>query len=295
VAAGIVNCDDPERADVVLVGANYDRTSSFGKGANRGPAAIVQCLNTQIEFLERATGTSPADELSIAYVDLGDLNELAPEAMVERVRDAYLGPYAAGKFTVVLGGEHSVANGPFQAVAARQRPEDVTIVYLDAHLDMRDTDADYNDQPFGKYAHSCVLHRGVELGFRAVHVGARAFSEYERDFARQHGVPVFEWGVGPVPSVEEVLGAVATEQVYVSIDVDGFDPAHMPATGTPVAGGIEWHYGLRLLRELCAAKTVLGADVVEVAPRPGERLTEYGAAQLVYSLIAYRQAARRSV
>ena len=85
----IINYDNPKDADVILIGANYDVTSSFGKGANKGPAAIVGCLNRQIEFYERFTGTMPADQLKIAYHDLGDLNALSPEAMVERVRIIY--------------------------------------------------------------------------------------------------------------------------------------------------------------------------------------------------------------
>ena len=284
----IINYDNPKDADVILIGANYDVTSSFGKGANKGPAAIVGCLNRQIEFYERFTGTMPADQLKIAYHDLGDLNALSPEAMVERVRSAYEEYFGAGKFIILLGGEHSVSNGPWQAMAHREEASDVTILQIDAHFDLRDTDADYHDEPFGKFAHSCVMRRAVELGYNTAHVGIRAYSKDELAFAKSKGLIVFEWGPGETPAPEEIVAAIKTDKVYLTIDVDGIDPAYMPATGTPVAGGLEWYYTFQLLQELFQKKKVIAADIVEVAPRAADTLTEYGAAQICYSLIAYK-------
>ena len=286
----IINYDNPKDADVILIGANYDVTSSFGKGANKGPAAIVGCLNRQIEFYERFTGTMPADQLKIAYHDLGDLNALSPEAMVERVRSAYEEYFGAGKFIILLGGEHSVSNGPWQAMAHREEASDVTILQIDAHFDLRDTDADYHDEPHGKYAHACVMRRAVELGYNTAHVGIRAYSKDELAFAKSKGLIVFEWGPGETPAPEEIVAAIKTDKVYLTIDVDGIDPMHMPATGTPVQGGLEWYYTWQLFQELFQKKNVIGADIVEVAPRTADNLTEYGAAQICYSLIAYKLA-----
>jgi len=155
-------------------------------------------------------------------------------------------------------------------------------------LDMRDTDADYHDTPYGKYAHSSVIRRGVELGFQSVHAGIRAYSREEYEFARRHERKIFEWGIGEDPSVEEVVGAISTKRVYLTVDVDGIDPAHMGATGTPVQGGLSWKYVLLLFRELFSKKEVIGADIVEVAPNPNENLTEFGAAQLAYHIIGLR-------
>lgn len=285
--ASIINCQNPNDADIVIIGANYDVTSSFGKGADKGPAAIVECLNNQIEFYERLTRTTPVDSTKIAYHDLGDLNNLSPEDMVERVKQEYEKLLNQNKFLFLLGGEHSVTNAPLQAITKHESPSNVTVFWVDAHFDLRDSDADYNDEPFGKYAHSAVLHRIVELGYRVVHVGARAYSKEEYDFAKQKGVAIFEWG-GKVPNIADIIGAVKTEKVYISIDVDGLDPAHMPATGTPVQGGLEWYYTLHLLQELAQKHTIIGADIVEVAPRSADKLTEYGAAQLCYNIIAYK-------
>jgi agmatinase len=120
-------------------------------------------------------------------------------------------------------------------------------------------------------------------------VGVRAYAKEEMDFARQNGHAVFEWGQGPAPEPAVIVEAISTDRVYLTVDVDGLDPACMPATGTPVQGGLEWYYAMDLLRELFRRKNVIGADVVEVAPRPFDVLTEYGAAQLCYSMLALRE------
>jgi agmatinase len=187
-----------------------------------------------------------------------------------------------------LGGEHSVSLGLFQALAKHVDPKDTTILHIDAHCDLRDNDGDYNTHP-SKYAHSCVLHRGNELGYKLVQVGIRTYSidEYNYFSDPKNNIKVFEWGNGnKVPSIDEILASVTTKNVYLTIDVDGFDPAHMPGTGTPVQGGLEWWYGMELITRLVKEKNLIGADIVEVSPMKDSVLTEYGAAQLCYSIIA---------
>ncbi len=285
MVASIINWDDVDTADAVLISAPYGHGASFGGGASRGPAAIVACLDRQIELFERHTRTEPAVDHRIAHRVLADLDDLSPEVMVERVAQALA---RTAPFTILLGGTHAVSIGAFQAHAARGRAGEVTIVQIDAHFDLRDDDADYNDHDPSRYAHSCVMRRARELGFPTCAVGIRAYSRAEHEFAQAQALPVFEWGRGAEPPIEAVLAAVRTERVYLSIDVDGFDPAVAPATGTPVPGGLSWAYGTRLVRELCRTKDVIGADVVEVAPVPGSGLTEYAAAQLCYDILCYK-------
>ena len=285
MVASIINCGAPEAADSVIVSAPYEHGASFGGGASLGPAAIVACLERQIELFERHTRTEPACDHSIAHRLLDGLGELAPAAMVERVAAALR---ETSPFAVLLGGIHSVTIGALEAHAARGRPEAVTVVQIDAHLDLRDDDSDYNDLDPSRYAHSCVMRRACELGFRTCSVGIRAYSRAEQRFALERGLAVFEWGRGAEPTVAAVLAAIATERVYLTIDVDGFDPAVAPATGTPVPGGLSWAWGTQLLRELFLAKDVVGADLVEVAPLPGSALTEYAAAQLCYDMLSYK-------
>lgn len=281
----IINCARPEQADVLLIGAPYEHGASFGAGASRGPGAILACLERQIEFFERHTRTEPARRYPIAQRMLSEIDLLPPEDMVAQVADAVRGSEA---FVVLLGGTHAVSIGAFRAHAGRDRASEVTVLQLDAHLDLRDDDADYNDRDPSRYAHSCVMRRAHEMGFRTCAVGARAYSRDEWRYAVENELPVFEWGRGAEPPVETILQALATERVYLTIDIDGFDPAVAPGTGTPVPGGLSWDYGTRLVRELFLAKEVIGADIVEVAPVQGSGLTEYAAAQLCYDMLCYK-------
>ena len=305
MAASIIN-SQPHQADIVLVAANNDISSSFGKGADRGPAAIKDCLDRQIEFREPRTGIVAIERLKIGWLDLGDLNgDRTPEALAAAVQAVAAGcdaVYRAGHVPFVVGGDHSNAIGALIAAGQRQGgPGQVTVLDIDAHHDLRLDDADYNDTPYGGLAHCCALRPAVTAGFRLVQVGIRAFSREEEVFANGLGgggrTRAFRWGMEKSfmpPPVKTIVDAIETDLVYITIDVDGFDPAFMPATGTPVSGGLGWWYGWDLLQEVCRRKTVIGADLCEVAPRPPvcrDTLTEYNAAQLIYSLITWAWAA----
>ena len=280
----IINCATLEDADAVVLAVPYERGASFGGGASRAPGAILACLDRQIELFERHTRTEPARRYRIAQRTLNDIGVLPPEDMVEQVADAL--PRAA--FAVLLGGTHTASIGAFRAHAERGRAGDVTVLQIDAHLDLRDDDSDYNGRDPSRYAHSCVMRRAHEMGFRTCAVGARAYSRDEYRYAVEEFLPVFEWGRGAEPPIAAILGAIATERVYLTIDIDGFDPAVAPATGTPVPGGLSWDYGTSLVRELFRTKEVIGADIVEVAPIAGSSLTEYAAAQLCYDMLCYK-------
>ena len=155
----------------------------------------------------------------------------------------------------MLGGEHSVSIGYFQALAKKYNPKDVTILQIDAHCDLRNDDSDYSDDPTN-YAHSCVMRRASELGFPLVQVGIRTYStdEYEYFSNKKNNVTTFEWGRGKIPTIETLLKSFKTKYVYITIDVDGFDPAHMPGTGTAVQGGLEWWYGIDLIEKYPSGK-----------------------------------------
>lgn len=276
----ILNCDDAAAADVVLIGAPYDGTSSFGKGADQGPSAIRECLNRQIEFYDRVSKTTPVEELKIAFLSLNDLASCSPEQMVEELEREY--SLHSGKFRVLLGGEHSVTNAPLRHFSSES--QSITVVQIDAHADLREDDSDYASSPAGKYAHCSVMKRAYDLGFNLVQVGVRTYSREERELFSDQRINVFEWSQEK-PEISVIIEAIPTEKIYLTIDADGLDPAHMPATGTPVPGGLEWHYCNDLIQRLFQRKTVIGADIVEVAPRTEDVLTEYAAAQLCYTLI----------
>lgn len=287
MADSIINQSDPTAADVVLIGASYDRTSSFGKGADRGPAAIKDCLDHQLEFYDRISDGVPASRLGIAWVEVGDLEQLTPDSMVERLEQVYRSH--DGCLRLLVGGEHSVTNAALRVHADDAR--DVTVVQIDAHADLRQDDSDYNDEPHGRYAHCSVMRRALELGYRLCQVGIRAYSAEERALFDDPRVSVWEWGAAP-PSIEQIVDSITTERIYLTLDVDGLDPSVMPATGTPVPGGLDWYGTIDLLRALTGRHRLIGADVVEVAPRAGDQRTEYAAAQLIYSLIGLARPGR---
>jgi agmatinase len=281
----ILSSVPPEQADALVVGVPYGEGASFGQGAARGPAAIIDCLHSQIEFFERFTRSEPARDFRIGHLMLDEVEGLRPEEMVAAVARRLA---AFSSFAVTLGGTHAVSIGALQALSRRLDPREVTVVQIDAHLDLREDDADYNDEDPCRFAHSCVMRRAHELGFALCSVGIRAYAEAEWAYVERHRVAVFEWGRGAEPAIDEVLGAICTGRVYLSIDVDGFDPSIMPATGTPVPGGLSWTYGTALIRRLILEREVVGADIVETAPDGISGLTEYAAAQVCYDVLCYR-------
>lgn len=276
----------PEEADALILGIPYDKTSSFGKGADKGPEAILECLSSQIELYDRVSGWNPSKKMSIGELILPDIQQLQPEDMVKEVSKEIAKRREKKQFTLVLGGEHSITAGVLDAW--KDRADRITILQIDAHLDLRDDDGDYSKHP-SKWAHSCVMKRALDNGFKIVPVGVRAYADFELETAKRHNIPVFEW---PRKENENLINTIIKEiqgdKVYITLDVDGIDSSQLPATGTPVQGGLSWGFLLDLLKAVFDRKTVMGADIVEVAPRDYDQLTEYGAAQLAYSMIGLK-------
>lgn len=280
----IINSTDARNADVQIISAPYDQTASFHKGTAEGPEKVIECLDTQIEFFDRRYKVESTEHVKIVHSEIPNLKEMNPEEAHNAVVKAYKSSHAP--FVFLLGGEHSMSYGAFVALLEKHEPKDVTIFQIDAHCDLRYDDSDYTEGVPTKYAHSAVMRRAHELGYNLVQVGIRAYDKTEADyFSSFKNIKVFEWGQGKIPSISKIVSAIKTKKVYISIDIDGIDPAHMPGTGTPVQGGLEWYYTLRLLEKVIEKKTLVGADIVEVSPVPDDVLTEYGAAQIVYNMI----------
>lgn len=289
--------------DVVYLGLPFDRSSGLA-GAEEGPEAIRHILDTQIEFYEPITGTTPRYDVIIAYDEIKKLNECGAETMVRRVYNRHQKIARVGNpFIIGLGGDHSVSIGIFKSIArqycALGRPLP-TIVQIDAHFDLRDSDKDFRENPVGIYAHCSVMRRAAELGFPIVPVGIRSFSLEELTYVREHSQQFspFMWNNvqhGQEPIAAHILGWIRTPDVYITIDVDGIDPSCMPATGTPVQNGLSWGYTINLLRQLFRYRNIVGMDIVEVAPPLGmTNITAYGAAQLTYMCIAFKFASKMS-
>ena len=270
--------------DVHVISAPYEKTSSYGKGQSKGPSAILESLNCQIEFYDKHADWETAKHVNIFQEKPLAIKNLKPEAMVKEVSKAVKNVLDRKKFFVMLGGEHSVSIGAFDALSSKYK-NNLTVLQIDAHCDLRDSDADYNDNP-SKFAHCCVMHRALDFGFKIVQVGTRTMYSKEKELIKKRELTVFQCPM--TADVQEIVNSIKTKDVYLTLDVDGIDPAHMPATGTPVQGGLEWYFVIDLFKELFRQKNVVAADITEVAPRQGDRLTEYGAAQLLYTMIGLK-------
>ena len=205
----IINCKNIEEAEVLLLTIGYDRTASHRKGAVGGGLAIVKALHEDVEFFDRYTKIDTGYEHKIAHEDMGDLNDLYPEDMVEKVKERYKDIYSKKeRFPVILGGEHSVSIGAFQAIAELENAKDITILQIDAHPDLRQDDSNANpDQTRpSPFAHACVMRRAYEVGFNLVQVGIRSYSKDEYEFFTNNPITVFE--LGPLQAYPELQGVM---------------------------------------------------------------------------------------
>lgn len=286
----IINTKNISDADVVLLSAPYEKTASSHKGTVYGPAKVVKCLDSQIEFFDREHKLEVNNFVKTAHKNLNNLKNLSPENAFNTIKENSEKLVQDDKFVFLLGGEHSVSYGLLHALGDKYKTKDVTILHIDAHCDLRDDDSDYSKTP-SPFAHSTVMRRASELGYSIVQVGIRTYSkdEYEYFSNPKNKVKVFEWGrydgKSEKPKIDEILKSIKTKNIYLSIDVDGFDPSVMPGTGTPVPDGLKWKYGVKLIQKAINKFNLIGADIVEVSPVKDSVLTEYSAAQLVYTII----------
>ncbi len=279
-------------ADIVILQAPYEHTASSRKGTKFGPEKIIECLETKLEFFDRDYKVEPNAIIKVAKSEAINMDAMTPNEALEHVMGISKSVISEGKFPLLFGGEHSVSLGLLTALSVKYDPHDVTILQIDAHCDLRSDDGDYSDEP-SNLAHSCVLRRAHELGYRLVQAGIRTYSkeEYEYFSDPKNDIRTFEWGVKK-HELNTILDAIKTKYLYITIDVDGFDPAYMPGTGTPVQGGLEWWYGLNLIKSAVDKHELIGADIVEVSPMTESVLTEYGAAQIAYDMISHKFASR---
>jgi len=264
-------------ARFVIVPVPYDLTSTYQPGSRRGPAAILEAsANMELydEELKKETYLAGIHTAKPVEVDAR-----GPKTMIDAVRRRIRRIVAQGKTPVVLGGEHSITLGAVQAVA-EQYPN-LTVLQFDAHADLRDR---YQGTP---YNHACVARRVAEF-CNLVQVGIRSMSREEGDFLPGSSVKSY-----PADEVfarrdwaETIAGDLGGD-VYVTIDLDVFDPSVMPATGTPEPGGLFWRDVLSLLRLVSSKCSVRGFDVVELAPMPGVVAPDFMAAKLIYRFMGY--------
>lgn len=264
----------------VVLPVPYDFSTTYQGGARWGPRAILEASRNMELWDEELGATYRAGIHTLAELEP---TALGPEAQAERVERAVGWILDQGRLPAMLGGEHSITAGAV-AAAARRFPG-LSVLQLDAHADMRDR---YLDSP---YSHACVMRR-VRERVPAASVGIRSMSEEEAEFLEAHPAPM--WSPRQFRALRgfgNVLDALSDE-VYVTFDLDALDPSALPATGTPEPGGLDWYEAVDLLQAVAERSRIVGFDVVELAPIPGQVASDFLAARLVYRLIGLALARR---
>ncbi|WP_170440387.1 agmatinase [Ruegeria arenilitoris] len=270
----LTEAERSEDARFRVIPVPLERTVSYGSGTAGGPAAIIAASNE----LERITGHSEPCVDGIFTEPSLDCTGPLPDVM-ERLAQRTEAAIHAGKVPVTLGGEHSLSYGAVMGVA-RALAQPLGIVQIDAHADLRNA---YQGE---KHSHASVMHLLAEEGVRLAQFGVRAFSTEEaksRLRNRVFHVDAEELVTGNIHAVD--LPEDFPELVYVSFDVDGLDPSLMPATGTPVPGGLGYYQALHLVEHALKGRRCVGFDVVELAP-DGNAAWDFTTAQIVYRLMA---------
>jgi len=268
---------NPDTAAISILPVPYDGSSTWIKGADKGPQAVLGAsynlefydIETDSEVFRNGIFTEP----SVDGVD-------APEEIAAVVRQRMTALLDKDKFPVVLGGEHSISIGAFEAMANRY--DNLTILQLDAHADLRDQ---YNGS---RYNHACVMARAkehapiVQVGVRSMDISEKANMDADRVF--------FATDICCHKSAEWIGRVVSllTENVYLTIDLDVFDPSVMPATGTPEPGGMGWYDVIALIRAVCENANLVGFDVMELCPRENLWSCDFLAAKLLYKALGYK-------
>ena len=290
-----------EVSRVVVLPIPYDSTASYQSGSKDGPLAIISA-SRNMELFDEELGFSPCT-LGIHTLPFLEPVVSSPDDMVKEVTEV-VGEYVGlGKFVVMLGGDHILSVGAAKAV--KKKHPSLGVVQLDAHADMR------NSYEGTRMNHACTGRRLAELG-PLVQVGIRSMSEEENEFLKRAGAGVGTGARGrrgsgagkpagsrkpagkghgivtlPPSRAREFSNALAglPDEVYLTIDMDVFDPSYVPSVGTPEPGGLSWQEVMGLMKQLAAKKTVVGMDVNELRPIPGLVASDFLAARLVYRLL----------
>jgi len=276
-----------ETSRVAIVSAPYEHTVSYGGGTKLGPKAILQA-SQYVEFYDEETTREIFRDAGIATLPPINFKGKKDADALRLIQQAVEDLLSMGKFVVTLGGEHTISSAPVAAYL--QKYPDLSILQFDAHSDLRD------EYQGSKYSHACVMMRICDMldPQRVVQVGIRAQCKEEADFIRTRGVKTFyAHGIRDgtymrfLKTWDDFVVAALTDHVYITFDVDAFDPSIMPATGTPEPNGLYWNEVLQCLRQVARKKTIVGFDVVELAPMKGLSHPNLTTAKLVSKILNY--------
>ncbi|MGO4920268.1 agmatinase [Maribacter spongiicola] len=264
-----------EKSKIILIPVPYDGTSTWGKGADKGPDAFLEAsenmemydIETDSEVYRQGIHlTAPITENS------------SPEAMVNEVHSITKDFIKRNKFVTLFGGEHSISIGSIRAF--NECFDNLTVLHIDAHADLRES---YEGT---KYNHACAVYEAnqttnlVQVGIRSMDIIEKTLMDDDKTFFAHDMVNDEYW-------TDKVIEAM-TENVFITFDLDAFDPSIMPSTGTPEPGGLLWYETLEFLKQVFEDKNVVGFDIVELCPNKNEKSSDFLAAKLYYKMLSYK-------
>jgi agmatinase len=264
-----------EKAKIVLIPVPYDGTSTWGKGADKGPDAFLEA-SENMERYDIETDTEVYKQ-GVYLADAVTENN-TPEAMVNAVHTVTKTYIKKNKFVTLFGGEHSISIGSIRAF--NECFDKLTILHIDAHADLRKS---YNGSP---YNHACSMHEAsqkanlVQVGIRSMDISEKAYLDADKTFFAHDMVNDGYW-------IDKVLDLLS-ENVFISFDLDAFDASIVPSTGTPEPGGLFWYETLDFLKQVFAEKNVVGFDIVELCPNDINKASNFVAAKLYYKMLSYK-------
>lgn len=266
---------DPENAGIVIIPVAYDGTSTWIKGADKGPTAIIEAsANMELYDIE----TDSEVYRKGIYTEDTITREITTTEMISAVNGTVQYYLEKNKFTVVIGGEHSVSIGSIKAHA--EHYANLTVLQLDAHADLRE---EYNGSI---YNHACVTAR-IKESCPVVQVGIRSMDSTEKEPMDKNRTFFAKDIYNNTDWIKKVI-SILSDNVYITIDLDVFDPSIMPSTGTPEPGGLLWYDVLELLKAVSNKNNVVGFDVVELCPDDRNKAPDFMAAKLIYKLLSYK-------
>jgi agmatinase len=264
-----------ETSKIVLIPVPYDGTSTFQKGADKGPDAFLHA-SENMELYDIETETEVYKQ-GICLLDPITENS-SPEAMVDAVHAKTKEMILRNKFVTVFGGEHSISIGTIRAF--NECFDDLTVLHIDAHADLR---KDYEGTACN---HACAVYEAsqttnlLQVGIRSMDVAETRVMDKEKTWFAHDMVNDEYW----IDNVVEACG----NNVFITFDLDAFDPSIMPSTGTPEPGGLFWYETLAFLKQIFEEKNIVGFDIVELMPRQEDKSSDFLAAKLYYKMLSYK-------
>ncbi len=258
-----------------MIPVPYDGTSTWGKGADRGPGAFLRA-SENMELYDIETETQVYEQG--IYLSEAIEEDSSPETMVREVHKITKDYIKRNKFVTLIGGEHSISIGSIRAF--NECFDNLSVLHLDAHADLRKS---YNGSPFN---HACAVHEAsqttnlVQVGIRSMDAIEKTFMDEDKTFFAHDMVNDEFW-------TDKVLDLL-TDNVFITFDLDALDPSIMPSTGTPEPGGLFWYETLDFLKQVFEEKNVVGFDITELCPSSNDKSSDYLAAKLYYKMLSYK-------